>query len=333
MSRDIIVIGASAGGIEALTGLVRQLPADMGASIFVVLHMAPDQKSVLPRILSSAGKLPAKHARDGEPIIADRIYVAPPDHHLLLHDTQVRVVRGPRENGHRPAIDPLFRTAAYAFGPRVIGVILSGALDDGTAGLVSIKSRGGLAVVQDPNEAIVEMMPRSALENVDIDHVLPISEMAALLPMLVREQAPNAPARSALLEVEAALQLNGSTNGKLKVGEPSAIACPACGGVLNEVHERDLVRYRCRVGHAYAPETLYQEQSLALESALWAALRALEEQAALGRRMASRARHLGQVKSAKRFDERAESSEQQARLVRETLQLGASPPAESSVEE
>lgn len=333
MARDIVVIGASAGGIEALTGLVRQLPADLGASIFVVLHLAPDQKSVLPRILSSAGKLPAKHARDGEPIVADRIYVAQPDHHLLVHESHVRVVRGPRENGHRPAIDPLFRTAAYAFGPRVIGIVLSGALDDGTAGLVAIKSRGGLALVQDPNEAIVEMMPRSALENVDIDHVLPVSEMAALLPKLVGEQPSNAPARTALLEVEAALQLNGSTDGKLKVGEPSAIACPSCGGVLNEVHEGDLLRFRCRVGHAYAPETLYQEQGLALESALWAALRALEEQASLGRRMAARARGLGQVKSAVRFDERAESSEQQARVVRETLQLGASPPAASSAEE
>jgi two-component system chemotaxis response regulator CheB len=186
MPRDVIVIGASAGGIEALTTLVRYLPADLGASVFVVLHMAPDQKSVLPRILSSAGKLPAKHARDGEPIVPDRIYVARPDHHLLIHDTHVRVVKGPSENGHRPAIDPLFRTAAYAYGTRVIGIVLSGALDDGTAGLVSIKGRGGLALVQDPNEAIVQMMPRSALENVDIDHVLPMSEMAALLPALIR---------------------------------------------------------------------------------------------------------------------------------------------------
>jgi len=326
--RDIVVIGASAGGVEALTALVRVLPADIGASIFVVLHMSAEQKSVLPRILSSAGKLPAKHARDGEPIISDRIYVAPPDHHLLLHDTHVRVVRGPRENGHRPAIDPLFRTAAYSFGPRVIGIVLSGALDDGTAGLVSIKSRGGLALVQDPNEALVEMMPRSALENVDIDHVLPVSEMGALLPQLTREHAQEPPARSALLEVESALQLNGSTEGVLKVGEPSGIACPACGGVLNEVHEGDLLRFRCRVGHAYAPESLYDEQGVALESALWAALRALEEQVALGKRMASRAKELGQLKSATRYEDRAESAESQAKTVRRALNLGSSPKGE-----
>lgn len=327
MPRDVIVIGASAGGIEALTTLVGCLPPDLGAAIFVVLHMAPDQKSVLPRILSSAGKLPARHARDGEAIAPNRIYVARPDHHLLIHDGHMRVVRGPRENGHRPAIDPLFRTAAHALGPRVIGIILSGALDDGTAGLVSIKGRGGLALVQDPNEAIVQMMPRSALENVDVDHVLPTSEMGAMLPALVREDAPAEPARSALLEVESALQLNGSTGGTLKVGDPSPLACPDCGGVLNEVREGDLLRFRCRVGHAFAPESLYQQQRVALEGALWAALRALEEQGALGRRMAARARGLGQVKSATRFDERAESAEAQARLVRDSLQLGASPPA------
>jgi len=320
--RDIVVIGASAGGVEALSALVRKLPAEIGASLFVVLHMAAEQKSVLPRILSSAGPLPAKHARDGEPIIADRIYVAPPDHHLLLHESHVRVVHGPRENGHRPAIDPLFRTAAYSFGPRVIGVVLSGALDDGTAGLVAIKGRGGLAVVQDPNEALVEMMPRSALENVEIDHVLPISEMAALLPTLVREEASPPPARSALLEVESALQLTGAA-GELKLGVPSGLGCPACGGVLNEVHEGDLLRFRCRVGHAYAPESLYGEQRDVLESALWAALRALEEQGALARRMSERARQLGQVKSAGRHEERAVSAETHAKVVRQALHFGS----------
>jgi len=326
--RDIVVIGASAGGVEALTGLARKIPAELGASLFVVLHMAAEQKSVLPRILSSAGPLPAKHAHDGESIVPDRIYVAPPDHHLLLHDTHVRVVHGPRENGHRPAIDPLFRTAAYSFGPRVIGIVLSGALDDGTAGLVAIKGRGGLAMVQDPNEALVEMMPRSALENVEIDHVLPISEMASLLPALVREEASPPPARSALLEVESALQLTGAA-GELRVGVPSGLGCPACGGVLNEVHEGDLLRFRCRVGHAYAPESLYDEQRDALESALWAALRALEEQGALARRMSERARQLGQVKSAGRHEERAVSAETHAKVVRQALQV-ASPRDEGS---
>src|SRR3954464_3726137 len=322
--RDIIVVGASAGGVEALGGLVRQLPADLGAAVLVVLHLAAEQKSVLPRILSSAGVLPARHARDGESIVPDRIYVARADHHLVVHEDRIRVVRGPRENGHRPAIDPLFRTAAYAFGPRVIGVVLSGALDDGTAGLIAIKNQGGLALVQDPDDALVDAMPRSALENVAGDHGLPVAELGALLPRLVAETIQDASrGKSAFLEVESALQINGSTEGALKVGVPSSIACPDCGGVLNEVHDDNMLRFRCRVGHAYAPETLYVEESTALEGALWAALRALEEQAALSRRMAARARDVGQAKSAHRYAERAETAESQARTVRGALRLGA----------
>lgn len=328
--RDIVVIGASAGGIEALSGLMRPMPADLGAAVFVVLHVAAEHRSILPRILSSAGPLPAKHARHGEAIIQNRIYVARPDHHLLIHDGHVRVIRGPRENGYRPAIDPLFRTAAYAFGPRVIGIVLSGGLDDGTAGLASIKGQGGLAVVQDPNDAAFEAMPRNALENVEIDHVLPISEMGSLLPQLVKVEVEDvSPQAPPLLEVESALQLNGSTEGTLKVGQPSSIGCPECGGVLNEVPEGDLLHFRCRVGHAYGPETLYLEQDAELEGALWAALRALEEQAALSRRMAVRARELNQARSARRFKERAVASEAQARTVREALKLG--PPAKDQI--
>ena len=325
--RDIVVIGASAGGIEALGGLVRHFPADLGAAVLVVLHLAPEHKSVLPRILSSAGPMPAKHAHNGEALVPNCIYVARPDHHLLLHESHIRVIRGPRENGHRPAIDPLFRTAAYTYGPRVIGVVLSGALDDGTAGLIAIKNQGGLAVVQDPNDALVGGMPRSALENVEIDHVLPVAELGKLLPELVAETVsePAVAAHSAMLEVESTLQVRGSTDGALKVGDPSSLGCPECGGVLNEVHDSALLRFRCRVGHAFAPESLYLEQRTAMEGALWAALRALEEQASLARRMAIRARELRQVRSATRFDERADAAEGQARTVRDALRLGVSP--------
>ncbi len=321
--RDIVVIGASAGGVEAVTGLVKEFPADLGAAIFVVLHVAAGYKSVLPRILSSAGPLAAEHARNGEPIIPNRIYVARPDHHLLLHDSQVRVVRGPRENGYRPAIDPLFRTAAFAYGPRVIGVVLSGALDDGTAGLLSIRGQGGVAVVQDPSDALVDAMPRSALKNVDVDHVASAAELGALLPELVRETVEDVRPPPPLLERESALDLSGSTEGVLKVGSPSSLACPGCGGVLNEVRDGDLVRFRCQVGHAYAPESLYLEQRAHLEGALWAALRALEEQAALSRRMATRARELGHNRSSVRYGERAVAAEAQARTVREALGLGS----------
>lgn len=331
MRRDVVVIGASAGGVEALSALVRELPADLGAAVLVVVHLAAEQKSVLPRILSAAGPLPATHAHGGETIVPNRIYVARPDHHLVIHDDHLRVVRGPRENGHRPAIDPLFRTAAYAYGPRVIGVVLSGAMDDGTAGLVAIKGQGGLAVVQDPNDAVVDAMPRNALENVEIDHVLPATELGRLLPQLIAETAAESSAApSPLLQAESALEVRGLPEGALRIGAPSVLACPDCGGVLNEVADGDMLRYRCQVGHAYAPESLYLEQRAALEGALWAALRALEEQAALARRMALRARELRQAKSASRFDERAVAAETQARTVREALLLGASAKPETA---
>ena len=173
---DMITIGASAGGVEALTELVRGLPVDLPASVFVSLHVPPHGTSMLPQILSRRGPLPAHHARDGEPIEPGRIYVAPPDLHLLIHQGVVRLSRGPRENGFRPAIDPLFRTAARWHGPRVVGVILSGTLDDGTAGLLAIKERGGFAVVQDPDDALFPGMPRNAMDVVHVDHVLPASE-------------------------------------------------------------------------------------------------------------------------------------------------------------
>jgi two-component system, chemotaxis family, protein-glutamate methylesterase/glutaminase len=302
---------------------VRELPADLPAAVFVVLHVAAEHKSILPRILSSAGPLPAKHARDNEPIVPGRIYVARPDHHLTLADGNMRVVKGPRENGHRPAVDALFRTAAYHFGPRTIGVVLSGALDDGTAGLLAIKQQGGVTMVQDPSDALVEQMPRSALENVEVDHVLPVSGIGRLLPSLVMEPVGASPVRPELLRAEAEFLLG--SEGARKVGHPSSIACPACGGVLNEVHDGDMIRYRCQVGHAFAPESLYGEQRIALETALWGALRALEEQAALGRRLAVRARELGQLKSAARYEERADAAQQQARTVRQVLRLGTSP--------
>lgn len=324
--RDIVVVGASAGGVEALGALVGELPAELAAAVFVVLHVAPEHKSVLPSILSAAGPLPAKHARDGEPIVSGRIYVARPDHHLTLQDGQVRVVKGPRENGHRPAVDALFRTAAHTYGPRAIGVILSGALDDGTAGLIAIKRQGGLTLVQDPEDALVEQMPRSAMENVQVDYVLPVREIGRRLPSLVAQAVHGpSPERPALLAAEAAMVLRGSSDGSVKIGEPSALACPSCGGVLNEVHDGHLVRYRCQVGHGFSPESLYSEKRLAQEGALWMALRALEEQAALGRRLAVRARELHQIKAAARYEDRASAAEEQAKLVRQVLLLGSAP--------
>ena len=188
---DIIVVGASAGGVEALQTLVRGLPADVPAAMFVVLHMSADAPSMLPQILNRAGPLPVAAAVDNEPIAPGRVYVAVPDHHLLIERGRVCLVRGPKENRSRPAVDPLFRSAARAYGSRVIGVVLTGALDDGTSGLQAVKGRGGLAVVQDPAEALYTGMPRSAMEHVAVDYCMPLAEIPALLARLAVEPAPD----------------------------------------------------------------------------------------------------------------------------------------------
>jgi two-component system chemotaxis response regulator CheB len=329
-TRDLIVIGASAGGVEALSQLVARLPPDLAAVVLVVLHVPGDRPSVLPRILSLAGPLPATHAKSGERAAYGHVYVAPPGRHLLVHDGTLRLSAGPKEGGHRPSIDPLFRTAARAAGSRVVGVVLSGALDDGTAGMVAIKQRGGICVVQDPNEAICGDMPRNALQSAEIDHCLTVAGIADLLVRLSKEEAPEARRPpTPLLEREAHIALDDGTEDVTPApGEPSQFSCPACGGVLNEIHDGDLLRFRCRVGHAYGPDALRMEQQSALEGALWAALRALEEQASLARRLAVRGRELKQLKSAARFDDRATATEQQAALVRKALRHGLSSVAE-----
>src|SRR5438128_4983989 len=191
--KDIVVVGASAGGMAALEQLVAGLPRGLPASLFVVWHLAPGVKSVLPTLLARAGPLPACNPKDGDPIEPGRIYVGPNDHHMLLENGYIRVARGPKENRFRPAVDPLFRSAAYLYSTRVIGVVLSGALDDGTAGLWAIKLRGGTAVVQDPADAVHRSMPLNALDNVDVDHKLPAREIGPLLGRLVREQAAPEP--------------------------------------------------------------------------------------------------------------------------------------------
>jgi two-component system chemotaxis response regulator CheB len=277
---DIVVVGASAGGVEALSQLARGLPPQIPAAIFVVLHTPPFGNSVLPLILKRAGRLPVAHARDGEPIQTGRIYVAPPDHHLLVGRGFVRLVRGPRENRNRPAVDPLFRTAARAYGRRVVGVVLSGTLDDGTAGLMAIKRLGGVAIVQDPDDALFAGMPQSAIENVEVDHVVPLDFVADLLDKLAREPVEETEEESVPedLDKEAAIEaldLAAIENGE-RPGTPSTFACPECGGTLWELQEGELTRFRCRVGHAFSPDSLLAEQSEALETALWSAFRALE---------------------------------------------------------
>ena len=331
--RDIIVVGASAGGVEALIELVRDLPSDLPAAIFVVLHIAPQGTSVLPSILNRSiqkrqkdSSLRAAHPMDGELIQHGRIYVAPPNMHLLLKEDYIRLARGPKENSNRPAIDPLFRTAARVYGRRVVGVVLSGTLDDGTAGLLAVKQRGGIAVVQDPDEALYSGMPRSAIENVDVDDILKISEIVPLLVNFAHQpvETKRAEAVSSDMKMEtdmAELEL-AAVQSSDRPGKPSPFACPECAGVLWELDEGKVIRFRCRTGHAYSVKSLLAEQSEALEEALWQALRALEEKAALTSRMASRARENKQSFSAKRFEDQAQADQQCAVLVRKLLLEG-----------
>ena len=320
---DIVVVGASAGGVEALGEMVSQLPADLAASVFVVLHVSASGTSVLPSILERRGDLPASHAVDEEPIEQGRIYVAPPDHHVFLQPGVVRVIRGPKENGYRPAIDPLFRSAAHSFGPRVVGVVLSGVLDDGTAGLAVIKMRGGRTLVQDPKDALYPGMPSSAIEFVGPDTVLPARGLAQAIVELTAEPVSEVVPEMAadrMLEEEAFIQIDRGASDRPLDGVPSGFTCPECGGGLWESDEAGLPRYRCRTGHGFSIETLLAEQSGNVEAGMWAALRALEERAALTRRMAGRFRARGRRASAERFERQANAAVEQGVAIRRALE-------------
>lgn len=327
--RNIVVIGTSVGGVEALQKLVRSLPQDLAASVFIVLHLAPESPSLLPEILERAGQLPAVHPRDGDRIREGQIYVAPPNHHMLLEQGRVRIVHGPKENRHRPAIDPLFRSAALAYGPRVIGVVLTGSLDDGTAGIISVKRRGGLAIIQDPSDAFCPDMPKSALRHLrEADYVLSIEQLGHKLAKLIKEpvRAEKSGGEESLQDEIGAAEMDPAiVHDNEHPGKPSAFACPECNGVLWEKQEGDLLHFRCRVGHAYTANSLAAEQSLAVENALWAALRALEENASLNDRLAERSRDRRQMALSDRFRERALSKRHEAEVLRDLLLAGQKP--------
>jgi two-component system, chemotaxis family, protein-glutamate methylesterase/glutaminase len=287
LQRDIVVVGASAGGVEALRQLVSGLPPELPAAVFVVLHVLPSGTSVLPQILARQTALTVSAAQDGEPIERGRIYVAPPDHHMLLEPGRVRLTRGPRENGHRPAVDPLFRSAARSYGQRVIGLVLSGALDDGTAGLKMISDGGGSAVVQDPAGALYPSMPRSALAHDATARPVPLEELADALCSMIDEPI------EALEPTQPSGTLAVSRNDRADESDPRAgtitgLTCPECGGALWEHDDSGVLRFKCHVGHAYSSDSLEVSQAQALESALWAALRSLQERADMFRRLSRR---------------------------------------------
>jgi two-component system, chemotaxis family, protein-glutamate methylesterase/glutaminase len=313
------VIGASAGGVEALRDLVAELPPDYAGALLVVLHVAPAGTSVLPQILSRAGDVPAAHAEDGEPIQAGRIYVAPPDRHLLVADGHLSLDRGPRIHGYRPAIDSLFRTAAEAWGRNVVGVVLSGVLDDGTAGLRAIKRRGGLAFVQDPEEALYGAMPRSAIEFVKPDLIASASKLGRAIAEIA--STPPEPLQSVRYVPDATfVEVDRGASDSPQPGAPTGLTCPECNGGIWEHVVDGLPRYACRVGHTYGPEAFNLEQSERVEAALWTALRALEERGALLRRIAARQHANGNDRAAEKYSERADQSVQNALVLRELIQ-------------
>lgn len=334
--RDIVVIGASAGGVEALVNLVSGLPADFPAAVYVVLHIAPTATSRLPEILDRAGPLRAITATDGSPIEPGCIVVAPPDYHLVVRPERVELSRGPRENHTRPAIDPLFRSAARAYGNRVIGVVLSGALYDGTAGLLAIQSRGGTTVVQDPADAAVESMPSTALRLVDVDHVLPAADIGPVLARLVREPLPEAGRATAMTEADP--QITSVIQDDIhelaanqRPHELTIYTCPDCGGSLWQGQTGDWTSFHCHVGHAFAPEVLLGSKSAELEAALWMCVRLLTEKATLTQQLAARTAARGDAENAARIAEQAKLDEHYSQLVRELLEASPNPISQSEV--
>lgn len=327
-----MVVGASAGGVEALQRLARGLPADLPAAVLVVLHIPAGVQSVLPLILSRAGALPARHAHDGHVLRPGQILVAPPDHHLLVEGDRVRVLRGPKENGNRPAIDPLFRSAALAAGPRVVGVVLTGQLDDGSAGLMTISRSGGRALVQDPDEALYAGMPGSAATLVPTalrvagDNMgAAVADAVSGLPAESQVNWPSTTGGNASLrqEVDAAAGLSNGQGGQQPRGHSSTLACPDCHGVLWEADDDSMLRYRCRTGHAYTAEVLVHEQDGQVEAALWVALRSLEERAELSKQLAERAVHSGREYMTAHFRDRGQEAASAATQLRDLLRVGS----------
>jgi two-component system chemotaxis response regulator CheB len=325
-AKNIVVIGTSLGGIEASKKLVSDLPPKFKASFFIFLHIGAQGLGILPEILENAGPLPASNAKDGEAIKEGHIYVAPPDHHLLLEGSgHLRLSRGPRENRARPAIDPLFRSAAYAFGPRVVGVILTGGLDDGTAGLWAVKKRGGTAVVQEPKEALAPSMPLSALKHVEVDYCVTLKEMAPLLVELSHASAEEKGLLRMPKEMETEVKIAKETNameaGIMEWGTPSIYACPECHGVLLERKEGSNFRFRCHTGHAYSLASLLADLSERAEESLWSAIRSIEETVLLMRRMAAYFSEHDQVAAAEELRKRAEEAERRGKSIREKMKF------------
>lgn len=330
---DIIAVGASAGGLKALRSIASGLPPGLDAAVFVVQHVAPNAASLLPGLLEQAGPLESAPAVDGEAIRPGRIYVAPPDHHLIVNRGVVRLSRGPHENRFRPSIDVLFRSAARAYGPRVIGVVLTGYLDDGTVGLRAIKQRGGISVVQDPLDAEYSGMPRSALRYVHVDHCAPLEGMAGLLARLVASPAPDEAAYPVgkRLEIEANIaeqQMNTKEflENVERIGSRTTYTCPQCSGAIWQIdkdkEEQEPLRFRCHIGHSFTADIFLDEQTQHVENALWSAVRMMEEKVTFWRQYAERLERHGARESAARHEDYARKLDDEVGLIRDLILQG-----------
>jgi two-component system, chemotaxis family, protein-glutamate methylesterase/glutaminase len=315
MKRDVVVVGASAGGIEALSALLAPLPVDLPATILIVLHLPRRGPSVLASILDRTTVLPVAPAHAREPLCHGIVRVAPPNHHLVVEDGSIVLDHGPSENGHRPSVDVLFRSAARAVGGRTIGVVLSGTLDDGTTGARLINNAGGLVAVQDPKEAAHPSMPRNVWDHADVDHIGSAADLAHWLVEAVASEAPDPPDPPA----------HSSIAGPVVETQASGLTCPTCQGPLSEEPEGGLTGFRCRIGHRWSLESLKGEHDDTVERAITIAVRLLDEDADLNVRLAERADAVGRRRAASAFRERAEESRRQSeRLRRVPEQLVAS---------
>ncbi|HEY1506132.1 MAG TPA: chemotaxis protein CheB [Stellaceae bacterium] len=319
--RDIVTIGASAGGVEALRFLVGKLPAKFDASVLITMHLAEDFPSTLDHILTRAGSLPAQFARENEKIERGRIYLAPPKRHLLLSGDRLELGHGPRENNARPAIDPMFRSVALCCGGRSVGVVLSGMLGDGAAGLRALKQCGGLSVAQKPSDAAFPEMPATAVRRALPDHVVGLAELPALLKKLVQQPVGEALPIPHGLSFEVEIARSGGLTMKEmdRIGRRSVLACPDCHGVMWEIDEGDLVRYRCHVGHAYTAELMKYAIDENLARALGSALRALDERIAITEKLHAKAADLRHNNSAEWWQRRLDDTRREAEVIREAI--------------
>jgi len=320
-NRDVLAIGTSAGGVDALLFIAKGLPRNLPAAILITIHLPSHVRSTLDELLARAGPMPARFAESGEAIRKGHIYIAPPDRHLLLYGDRLSLGEGPRENNTRPAIDPMLRSAALCCGARTVGVVLTGTMGDGASGLWAVRQAGGITVVQDPTDAAFAEMPLNALNRAKPDHVAALAEMPGLLARLVQE--PVGPARplpsSVKYEVEIARSGHSSMDGMDGIGRRSVLACPDCGGVMWEIDQEEMPRYRCHVGHTYTAEVMSLALDENLRRSLASALRALDERVALAHKLYQQAWNAGHRLLAENWADKAREFEREMEVIRNSI--------------